>query len=228
MGWLVFKRFFPALLALCALAALPLVAAQRGALTCGEAKVPTIRPALSGEGWRSYCVPCVWANRTFGRVPVIESLEAALTTASAAHAGTTFLYGEIGFPSGEEFPPHRTHREGLSVDILVPLEGGVIPAHAFNRFGYDVEFDAAGHGPAGRIHFAALATLIDALRAEAEARGGRVRRVIFAPDLQPFLFGTEAGRGLAARVAFNSAEAWVRHDDHIHVDFDFPCEGDNG
>ncbi len=204
--------------------AVPVGFAQVGAVACGDGVAPTSRPAIRGEGWGTYCLPCVWANRTFGRVEVIETLEDALTAASQAHPGTEFLYGEIGFPSGGAFPPHRTHREGLSVDIMVPLEdGAVLPTHPGNRFGYDEEFDDKGRGEAGRIDFAALAQLITELAQGAEARGGSIRRIYFAPDLQPALFATAQGADLPARIRFNTKEAWVRHDDHFHVDFAFAC-----
>lgn len=203
----------------------PVLFAQTGAIACGGGTVPTVRPAISGDGWGTYCLPCVWANRTFGRVPVIETLEAGLMAAAEAHPETAFLYGEIGLPSGGAFPPHRTHREGLSVDIMVPLaDGAHLPTHALNRFGYDVEFDQQGVGEAGRIDFAALGTLILALADAAEERDGAIRRIFFAPDLQPELMATEAGPALARRLTFNAKQSWVRHDDHIHVDFTFPCE----
>ncbi len=227
--WRVARWWGGLFLALClAGMAVPMAFAKGGAIACEGVTVPTTRPAMSGSGWGTYCVPCVLANRTFGRVPVIETLEAALTSAATEHPGTRFLYGEIGLPSGGPFPPHRTHREGLSVDIMVPLsDGAVLPTNALNRFGYDVEFDDAGEGKAGRIDFEALGALILALADEAEARGGAVRRIFFAPDLQPELMETRAGALLRDRIAFNARQSWVRHDDHIHVDFTFPCTGES-
>jgi len=59
----------------------------------------------------------------------------------------------------------------------------------------------------------------------ARAQGIGIRRVIFDVNLQPKLAGAGAGAGgqVIKRVAFNKQQAWVRHDEHYHVDFRVPC-----
>lgn len=197
-------------------------AALSGNVACGQTTAPTKAMPLMGSNFAPYCWPCIAALRTYGRVPAIDALTAAFADMETAHPDTTYIYGEIGFPDGGVFRPHRTHREGLSIDIMVPLKGGkTITTTPFNRFGYDVEFDTEGRGEDGEIDFKALADLIAAMQTQARQRGGDVRRVILAPDLQPEL--RQAMPSLFDRVAFNTRQAWVRHDDHIHVDFVFGC-----
>ena len=128
-------------------------------------------------------------------------------------------------PWGGRFRPHRTHRNGLSFDFMVPLKDGRrFSGHLFNRFGYDQEFDADGRAVAGDIDFGAMIRHLTLLDHHARAAGGRVRRVFFAPDLQDDLFRATGGYELARSFRFNARPSWVRHDQHYHVDFDFPCQ----
>lgn len=107
---------------------------------------------------------------------------------------------------------------------MVPLaDGGRLPTHAFNRFGYDAEFDADRRGADGRIDFAAIAAHLTVLDRIAREKGGAIRRVVLAPNLQDDLFRAPGGAALRERLAFNAVPSWVRHDDHYHVEFGFPC-----
>ncbi len=183
-----------------------------------------VRPPLSGENYRSYCDLCALALRTYGHDDAIGAVLDAYGAVADARPENTFIYGEIGFPWGGRMRPHRTHQNGLSVDFMAPLtDGRILPSSPFNRYGYDVEFDQSGVGPAGVIDFDAIAAHLNALDAAARERGGRIARVFFAPDLQDDLFAAEGGAALRGRIAFNDTQSWVRHDDHYHVDFDFPC-----
>ena len=183
-----------------------------------------VRPPLYGENFRVYCVACALALRTYGHAPAIEALVDSFARVAPDLPSTTFVYGEIGFPWGGPFRPHRTHQNGLSIDVMVPLtDGGTLPTSATNRFGYDEEFDSDGNGTAGRIDFDAIAAHLLALDDAARDRGGRIGRVFFAPDLQDDLFRTPAGAVLRRRVQFNARQSWVRHDDHYHVDLAFAC-----
>jgi len=196
--------------------------ASSGTVTCGSGTAPTKPMPVSGSNFSSYCLPCIAALRTYGREPVIDTVVAAYAATEKSHPQTLFLYGEIGFPDGGRFRPHRTHREGLSVDLMVPLEDRkIMQTGVTNRYGYDIEFSSKGDGDDGKIDFNALAALISNLGSEAGKRGGKVRRIFFAPDLQPLLMVQDGT--LFSKIRFNKKQSWVRHDDHIHVDFDFPC-----
>ena len=180
-----------------------------------------VRLPASGPNFRAYCVPCIAALRTYGHEPAVAATVAAYEALETSQPDVSFVYGEIGLPWGGRFRPHRTHRNGLSFDFMVPLMEGRIPTSAANRFGYDVDFDEEGRGDAGRIDFAAIAAHLVALDEAARERGGRIARVILAPDLQDEL--ARAPGDVIERFRFNRRQAWVRHDDHYHVDFDFPC-----
>jgi penicillin-insensitive murein endopeptidase len=197
---------------------------------------PSVCHGTTGDGWlenaaringgraRPYCWLCTRALRTYGFDRAVEVVERAYAEVADAYPETDWVFGESGFPWGGRFAPHHTHRNGLSFDFMVPLrEGETFPTHVFNRFGYDEEFNANGEGRAGRIDFAAIAAHLTALDRIAREDGGGIGRVILAPDLQDDLFRTAGGQTLRNRLRFNAKLAWVRHDDHYHVDFDFPC-----
>lgn len=200
---------------------------SKGSLS-GGTRVP-----WSGPNFESYCDICVLALRTWAHRPVVASITGAWRDMARTRPDTTFLYGETGFPWGGRFPPHRTHRNGLSVDFMVPLKDRkTLPVGISNRFGYDIAFDDNGimlppdagqTGDKAEIDFEAITDHLLALHRQARKQGGKVVRVFFAPGLQDNLRRTRRGQTLFSRIRFNKNPSWVRHDDHYHVDFSFPC-----
>jgi penicillin-insensitive murein endopeptidase len=62
-----------------------------------------------------------------------------------------------------------------------------------------------------------------ALDQAARAHGIRIRRVIFDMALHSKLGATGSGAQVLRRLTFNRQQAWVRHDEHYHVDFEVAC-----
>jgi penicillin-insensitive murein endopeptidase len=140
-----------------------------------------------------------------------------------------FVYGETGGEEGGQFKPHKTHRNGLSVDFMVPVldEDGVsveLPSSILNKWGYDLEFNSAGNLDELEIDFEAIAEHLYQLDVSAKKHGIGIWRVIFDPKLQPFLHGSPRWQYLKDNVQFSTRQSWVRHDEHYHVDFDVPCK----
>ena len=187
------------------------------------------RLPLIGSNFAAYS-SFLWA---IGRTSMHEKVRDTLLDAYADLATTNpdleFVYGETGWPRGGLFYPHKTHRNGTSVDLFVPvrdLAGNVTtpPTYPWFGFGYGLHYDGNGRGHGQQIDFVALAKYIDAIHRAAPKHDTRVSRVIFAADMQPELFATPEGRGLAGKITFMKHDAWVRHDEHIHIDFDVPCK----
>jgi penicillin-insensitive murein endopeptidase len=192
--------------------------ASDGALENGK-RLPT-----AGPNFRAYSR----LGAALGRNSVHHRVRDAVLDAYAAVAierpNARFVYGETGWPSGGRFRPHRTHRNGLSVDFMVPVvdadgRPAELPTAPWLRFGYDAEFDSAGRYGEMRIDFAAVAAHLAALDDAARANGLRVRRVIFAPELVRRMEETAEGRTVSARTPWMEGTPWVRHDEHYHVDF---------
>ena len=172
-------------------------------------------------------------GRMIGRTHVHSSVSAAVLAAYAAIEQTlpdrVFVYGETGKEDGGPFGPHKTHQNGLSVDFMVPVvdengESVKLPTHVLNKWGYDLEFNDKGELDDLRIDFEAIAEHIYQLHRASKTLGGDLRRVILAPELQRFLRSTKRWDYLERNVEFSQSRSWVRHDEHYHIDFDFPCE----
>ena len=139
----------------------------------------------------------------------------------------TWQYGEMGRASGGSLWPHQTHQNGLSADFFMPVvnEGGVpqkLPISFLNKFGYGLEFDRRGKLDDWTIDWKAVADHLLALRDAAHAHGVRVQRIIITPVFHERLFQVAPEvRRLAP--LFMKKEAWVRHDEHYHVDLEIPA-----
>ena len=124
-------------------------------------------------------------------------------------------------------PPHKTHRNGLSVDFMVPVrrdgKSVPLPGSARNRYGYDLQFDDRGRMGAYAIDFEALGEHLYQLDKAARANGIGIGRVIFEVPLQRHLWKTRRGPWLRRHLVFSRRPAWVRHDEHYHVDFAVAC-----
>lgn len=98
------------------------------------------------------------------------------------------------------------------------------PAHLLNKYNYEFEFDEKGASADYRIDFEALGAPVVSLHQAAKHAGIGLWRVMFAPELQLFPFATRYGPYIKKYVTIPKKRFWVRHDKHIHVDFDVPCQ----
>ncbi len=188
-----------------------------------------VRLPLSGANFSAYSSVAASAGRTHVHSKVSDVLVAAYAALEQTAPGKRFVYGETGWPSGGRIRPHRTHQNGLSVDFFVPVRdksGGsvVLPAEITNRFGYDIEFDKLGRFGDYAIDFEALAEHLYQLHLAAKAGGTGIALVIFDPPYLPKLFATARGPFLQQNIKFMRGAAWVRHDEHYHVDFALACQ----
>ncbi len=212
---------------------LPLAALAAGSRcygTVGHGRIEdSVKLAVHGPNFEAYSALAATLGRTHVHSKVAEVLGAAYAALAAAQPDTRFVYGETGWPSGGRLRPHRTHQNGLSMDFFVPVRDAAgrsvpLPTALTHRFGYDIEFDAqARHGDLS-IDFTAMAEHLRQVHLAAQARGVGIARVIFDPLFLPRLFAAPRGPYLKQNLPFMKGQAWVRHDEHYHVDFDVPCE----
>lgn len=99
-----------------------------------------------------------------------------------------------------------------------------MPTNPFNKFGYNIEFDANGKYDDYTIDYEALAAHVVALHKQSKRLGYDLWRVIFDPKLQPKLFKTKYANYLKTNIQFSKKRSWVRHDEHYHIDFAIPCK----
>ncbi|SIO34314.1 penicillin-insensitive murein endopeptidase [Salinivibrio sp. ES.052] len=182
-----------------------------------------------GANFIGYSLIARWAGRTYVHSAVRDIIVASYQSLEAEQPDKVYQYAETGFESGGQFKPHKTHRNGLSVDFMTPVvdaEGRSVhlPTHLLNKFGYSIEFDGNGQYQDKHIDYTAMAAHIVALHREATRRGYDLWRVIFDPTLQPALYDTPYGQYLKQHIQFLTRRSWVRHDEHYHVDFAVPCQ----
>jgi len=182
-----------------------------------------------GNNFESYSNVARLAGRTYVHSSVYNIVVAAYSDLEREQPNKVYKYAETGFKDGGQFSPHKTHRNGLSVDFMVPVVNSIgesvhLPTNPFNKFGYNIEFDNSGHYEDFKIDYEAMAAHIVALHREAKKLGYDIWRVIFAPELQPNLFKTKYGVYLKENIQFSTKRSWVRHDEHYHVDFIVPCQ----
>jgi penicillin-insensitive murein endopeptidase len=194
----------------------------------GSVKLP-----LSGANYTAYSTVAAAAGRTYVHSKVAAIVADTYAALAAQSPATLYVYGETGWPSGGRFQPHRTHQNGLSVDFFVPVRDAsgrsvVLPTGLSNRFGYDIEFDANAKYADYTIDFAAIAEHLYQLHIAAKAHGAGIALVIFDPPFHAKLFATPRGAYLKAHLPFMAGHAWVRHDEHYHVDFAVPCKPISG
>ncbi len=181
----------------------------------------------SGENFQAYSR--FW--HTVGRCYVKDATGGAVLDAYKELETTMpdrrFAYAETGREGGGRFWPHRTHRQGLSVDFVTPVlrrqpDGSLAPdtlsCLPWNLWGYGVRLDAAGK--AGDLKLDAVATIahLDALSRAASRHGLSLKLVILDPPLQDILRASPNFRKIA-RLHFMGKAAWFPHDGHYHVDF---------
>lgn len=187
-----------------------------------------VRLPVSGNNFSAYSLVGWSLGRTHVHSKVHGVLIDALQKLEAAAAGKVFVIGETGFSNGGPFKPHKTHQNGLSVDLMVPVlrdgQSMALPGSLLNRFGYDIEFDKQGRFEDYLIDFEALAELIYQVQHAASASQVGIAQVIFDLPLQQHLWATSRGAYLKEHVRFSTRAAWVRHDEHIHIDFIVRCE----
>jgi len=80
-----------------------------------------------------------------------------------------YVYGETGFKNGGRFKPHKTHQNGLSVDLIIPVKNEKgeyvkLPTNAFNRYGYDIDFTLEGKYGDLTLDYEAFSALLVALK----------------------------------------------------------------
>jgi penicillin-insensitive murein endopeptidase len=74
-----------------------------------------------GDGFVTYSRLGNLLGRQYVHSRVRDTLLAAFSSLHAARPERVFVLGETGFKSGGRFRPHRTHQNGLSVDVFMPV-----------------------------------------------------------------------------------------------------------
>lgn len=183
---------------------------------------------VDGKNFHAYSTIGVLAGRNFVHSKVYRIVLDAYAILQKTNPTVTYVYGETGFKEGGVFKPHKSHRNGLSVDFFVPVvdSNGIsteLDISVLNKLGYNLEFGSRGRLEGREIDFESIAKHLDALVIAAKNLKSDVQVVIFDPGFQELLMATPTGAKIRGRINFSKEKPWVRHDEHYHVNFDVPC-----
>lgn len=179
-----------------------------------------------GPGYVTYSFIGSAAGRQYVDGRVRDTLLATFAARSRAEGGRRFVMGETGWPQGGRFRPHRSHQNGMAVDVFMPVQtrdgaAATLATWPWNKFGYGLEFNEQGEMGDLRIQFESVAAFLLEVEAQVGQRGLRIGRVIIAPEFVPLLLETPSGRRLGALAdRITRKPAWVRHDEHFHIEFE--------
>jgi penicillin-insensitive murein endopeptidase len=93
------------------------------------------------------------AGRNFARGRTVQSVLDAAAALHAANPASVVVLGDVGKNGGGKMPPHATHRDGRTVDILMPVvdvtdaaspKAAQFPHSDADGFGYCARFDKDG------------------------------------------------------------------------------------
>lgn len=179
------------------------------------------RMYFRGDNFTTYSFPGYLAGRTFLHDQLRKAVKEAYAACETSCPGITFVLGETGLRKGGQFLPHRTHRNGLSVDFMSPLlrKGRSYKTHhLFNLWGYALEFDNKGKKGNLEIDYETMARHLHEMEKAAKQNGLTIRKVIFDPVLRPYLLASPSGEKIR-HLPFTKNRVTIRHDDHYHIDF---------
>lgn len=173
----------------------------------------------------SYVNSRAWCHEQL-KSTLIKSFEELDTLAPGIRFGVMELSNQHGGP----IKPHRTHQNGLSVDLMMPLQKNNEPFTELDQLGashYLLDFDQNGrwsNDTAVHIDFDNLALLILTIHKQASKQGLKLKKVIINTHLKDELFRSGYGTVLKQSGVYvvQHLEPIVNdlHDDHIHLDFE--------
>lgn len=192
---------------------------------CGKLQGGVALPCR-GPNFESFSSTACALGRNHLHPLVRDTVVEAFSTLAAKYPKRTWQYGETGKSTGGRLWPHKTHQNGLSADFFMPVVDGKgeparVPISVFHKFGYGLEFAKNGTLDGLRIDWKAIGSHLLALDAAGQSRGIHIERIIITPDFHRALFA-QAPEVQRLASLFMKREAWVRHDEHYHVDFAIP------
>ena len=179
---------------------------------------------FSGTNFKAYAFAPFAAGRCYLLTPLHNAVVDAYAELEKTYPGRDYMYLEMGWNGGGNFPPHRTHKTGTSADFLTPMRSLKdnsplnLPVSVTNRWGYDLRLTPQGQYQNMELDAKGLILHLAALEIAANKQGWRIERVILDPPLVTLL-KKHPDYGHITSISFMQGKAWFPHDGHYHVDF---------
>lgn len=197
-----------------------------GSVSKGSIKNATLLP-FSGKNFMYFDTTSYLSGRAFSTEKTINAVINSYR--ELEDLDRTFMIMELSNEHGGKMFPHRTHQNGLSVDLMVPLIKDGKPYTELDHDGvthYLLDFDNSGRlskDTSVQIDFNLIARHLLALNETAKEQGLKIEKVIINTDLKDELFNTHYGKKLKTSGIYivRNLEPIINdlHDDHYHVDF---------
>ncbi|MDX2360475.1 MAG: penicillin-insensitive murein endopeptidase [Crocinitomicaceae bacterium] len=186
---------------------------------------------FSGDNYRYFDTSSYLSGRAFSHQRVVRSLTECYAAFYEAGEARTFRVMECSNEHGGRLFPHRTHQNGLSVDLMTPLLKNGERFEELDNMGlthYSLAFNDDGElsdDPNVTIDFDMIAQHLLALNEAAKKNGLKITKVIFKMELKDELYASVHGTELKNSGIYitKNLSPLINelHDDHYHVDFAF-------
>jgi penicillin-insensitive murein endopeptidase len=200
-----------------------------GTVSNGSLENGSLLP-FTGNNYRYFDTTSYLSGRGFCHRQVVEILLASYGELETLLPERMFYVMECSNKNGGKLFPHRTHQNGLSVDLMMPKIKNGVPDYTLDNRGahhYLLEFDTEGkfvEDASISLDFNTIALHILTLEKQAKTRGMKIEKVIINTDLKDELFASENGKKLKTSgiyIVQNLSKVINDvHDDHFHIDFE--------
>lgn len=199
-----------------------------GTVSNGKLKNPDLLP-FKGNNFICFDTSSYVNGRTFMHTQVVKTMLDAYAALNSIHPEYQFVYMECSNKQGGKLFPHRTHQNGMSVDLMSPLIKNGKVYKDLDLLGanhYLLEFNDSGRLTSDNniiIDFELIAEHLLALNKAAKSNGLEIEKVIFKMELKDELYAGHFGKLLEKSGIYitRNLEPIINslHDDHYHVDF---------
>lgn len=172
------------------------------------------------------------AGRAFTMDKVKNTLIASYDSLYNLIPNRMFRIMECSNKEGGELFPHKSHQNGMSIDLMMPLIQNDQPYYLLDDLGakhYGLDFDDEGKYLGDKsvmIDFNLVAKQILIINHYAKLNGISLTKVIIKIELKDELYASEYGQILKASGIYvvHGLSPIINdlHDDHFHLDFGFP------
>lgn len=201
-----------------------------GSVSRGSLENGTLIP-FSGSNYRYFDTSSYISGRAFTHQTVAQIILNTFKTIEENGETRMFRVMEFSNKHGGKMFPHRTHQNGMSVDLMMPLMKDGKPCYELDDLGamhYLLDFNEKGQyveDTTISIDFEQVASEIILMNNQARKLGMRIKKVIFNTDLRDELFSTSGGQIFMSSGPYitRNLEPVINdlHDDHFHIDFEF-------
>lgn len=188
-----------------------------------------------GKNFKYFDTKSYLSGRAFVHQKLKNTLIESYSLLDSIAPGRSFYIMECSAENGGKLPPHNTHRNGLSVDLMMPKLKNNKAGYGLDTLGfthYMLAFDDSGryeNDSSISIDFELLANNILLLEKAANANDLHIIKVIIKIELKDELFAGKYGQELKKSGLYitQSLTPLINnsHDEHIHVDFGMKTKG---